>query len=890
MTLPTTTRLGPYEILAPLGAGGMGEVYRARDTRLLREVAIKVLARHLSNSPEIRSRFEREARTVSSLNHPHICTLHDVGREGDTDFLVMELVEGETLAHRLTMGPLPPPEVLRLGAQISDALDRAHRAGVIHRDLKPGNVMLTRLGVKLMDFGLARATGLDAPSSSVASMAGLTQSPTMAQPLTAEGTIVGTFQYMAPEQLEGKEANVCSDLWALGCVLYEMATGKRAFEGSTQASLISAIMRDQPRPISQLSPLSPPALERLVNQCLAKDPEERWQSAGDIRRELEWIRSGTSQSAAAPVPAPRPVRLPAWVGLAAGGAIAAGALIVAFGPWAARTPNPAAMRFTIMSPPGMTLMYPAEAELSPDGRAIVYVAGDSVGTRRLFLRSLDNPQARALAGTEGASLPFWSPDGRRLGFFAAAKLKKMALDGSPPSVLCDAPDPRGGSWSRDETIVFAPNNQGGLFKISASGGTPEPLTKPDPARKERGHRYPQFLPDGRHFLFVAIGIDDLATTFAGSIDGGKPVEIRRGGAMARFAPPDHVVFREGGVGRGENRRVLAQRFDPGARRLRGEPRLLLDRASATNFGYSNITTDARGTLVAQQWDPPRSRVTWKDRSGRSLGVVADDLDAVTGSLSPDGRQLAYPGVTARDLMLHDLDSGISRRLSFENQPVANIVWSPDGRFIAFTRLFGFRGWQARVKAIDTGQDSALFSGHELFNFPQAWSRDGRWLVVLRVDSTSTADLWKVPMTGGGSAQIYQRTRGEEQQASLSPDGKWIAYVVTEDGRPSLFVQSFPDPGIPYQVTVDEPAGVAWNDRGDVLGVGTRTGELLSIQVSTASGFRQGATTRLFRLTKDETLFDVERGGQRFLIGTFKDLSATTYLDVVLNWRELLDRR
>src|SRR5262245_9929198 len=370
MPLQAGTRLGPYEITAPLGSGGMGEVYRARDTRLGRDVAIKILPASLAANPETRARFEREARTVSSLNHPHICVLHDVGHDGGHDFLVMELVEGETLAQRIDRGALSVADVLRIGGQIADALDRAHRAGVIHRDLKPGNIMLTRSGAKLMDFGLARPTGLAGPGGSGVS-ATTTQSPTMAAPLTAEGSIVGTYQYMAPEQLEGRETDPRSDLWALGCVLYEMATGRRAFEGATQASLISAIMRDHPRPMSQLAPMSPPALERMVGALLAKDPNERWQSAADVRRELEWTASGVAQGVAPARSAPpRFGRL----GRYAWATLAVLALIYAFAILRAKSPAPQLVRFSIASPPGEVLVLPAEAQLSPDGRTVVFVA------------------------------------------------------------------------------------------------------------------------------------------------------------------------------------------------------------------------------------------------------------------------------------------------------------------------------------------------------------------------------------------------------------------------------------------------------------------------------------------------------------------------------------
>jgi Tol biopolymer transport system component len=812
-----------------------------------------------------------------------------VGREADTDYLVMELVEGETLAQRLARGPLPTPEVLKLGAQIADALDRAHRAGVTHRDLKPGNVMLTRSGAKLMDFGLARATGLAGPSSSGVSMAALTQSPTVAQPLTAEGTIVGTFQYMAPEQLEGKEADARSDLWALGCVLYEMATGKRAFEGKSQASLITAIMGSEPPSLTQISPMSPAVLERLVMQCLAKDPDERWQSAGDVRRELEWIRGSSSQSAAPAVSARRSMRMPAWTGLAAGAVVAAAALTYAFGPWGARGASIPLTRFALTSPPGMLLNQPAEVEISPDGRAIVFIASDSGGTSHLFLRPFASPDARELPGTDRAALPFWSPDGHQIGFFAGGKLKKVALDGSAPVVLCDAPDGRGAAWSPQDVIVFAPNNQGPLSRVSSSGGAPTTLTELDAARKERGHRYPQWLPDGRHFLYVAIASTEEVSTFAASLEGGKPVEVCRGGSMGRFAPPGNLLFLDTGVN-SPVRRVLARSFDPSSLRTSGDARLVLDKVNATNFGYPNLAADARGTLVAQRWSDPHLRMVWRDRRGALLGVAIEDFDATNSTLSPDGRRLAYSNPNPADLYVRDMTTGISRRLTFENQAVRSAVWSFDGRSVAFSRLFGTRGWEVRVKTVDGGPDSAAFPGQGLFNYPAAWSRDGRWLVVLSTDSSGAIDLWKVPMLGGGAPEIYQRTRGEEGGATLSPDGKWIAYTMVEDDHRGLYVQSFPVPGDKYQVTIDDPVGAVWGDRGDEIVVLNDKNTLYSIKVSTAGGFQQGATTRLFTTAREDFFADVERGEQRFLVGTLKDVSATTELDVVLGWPGLLERK
>jgi len=501
MPLTPSTRLGPYEIVAPLGAGGMGEVYRARDTRLGRDVAIKVLPQHLSANAEVRARFEREARTISSLNHPHICTLHDVGREGETDYLVMELVEGETLADRLKRGPLPVMEVVRFGVEIADALHRAHRAGVIHRDLKPGNIMIAKSGAKLMDFGLARATGLVGPASgSGMNVAALSQSPTVAQPLTTEGSIVGTFQYMAPEQLEGRETDARSDLWALGCVLYEMATGRRAFDGATQASLISAIMRDSPRPMAELAPMSPPALDRLVGALLAKDPDDRVQTAHDVKLQLQWAGDGSSTSsqpgASGAVIAPRARR--GKVTLAWG--VAGAALVLALASWllprAPGTGGALRARLTVPGPPGAKLLSYAESmAISRDGRTLAFIASDSAGTAKLWLRPLDGLDARQLPGTDRASQPFWSPDGRSLGFFADTKLKTIRIDTGRIEALGDAPDPRGGTWGSRGSIVFAPIAMGSLYSVPSDGGAITEVLRPDTTRGETALRYPQFLPD-----------------------------------------------------------------------------------------------------------------------------------------------------------------------------------------------------------------------------------------------------------------------------------------------------------------------------------------------------------------------------------------------------------
>ena len=885
MTLNAGTKLGPYEILSPLGAGGMGEVYRAKDTRLGREVAIKVLPQHLSSNPDVRARFEREAKTVSALNHPYICVLYDVGREGSTDYLVMELIEGETLAHRVAKGPLPVADVLKIGAQIADALDRAHRAGVVHRDLKPGNVMLTRSGAKLMDFGLARATGL-AGARSGSDVAAITQSPTVAQPLTAEGSIVGTFQYMAPEQLEGREIDPRTDIWSLGCVLYEMATGKRAFEGATQASLISSIMRDEPRPMSAIAPLSPPSLERLVKQCLAKDPMDRWQTAGDVRRELEWIAASSTQHTAPAITRRRNLRRSA-MGWIAAAVVAVLATAYVLGPGRAPRAVAPLMCFSMEAPSGTILAVPAEMELSPDGTMMAFVAVDSSGANQIYVRPLASNQARLLPGTSKGTLPFWSPDGRSVGFFSSGKMRKIAIDSGAPVVLCDAPDARGGAWSKSGVIVFAPSNQGPIARVSANGGDATPITKLNSARGERGHRYPQFLPDGSHFLYVAVGAGDKVITYRASVDGGAPEEVCEGGSAARWAAPGFLLFLDTGVN-APRRRLLAQRVTADLR-PQGDRQLVLDPVSANNFGYTNVSADAHGTLVAETWSDPHQRLDWCDYTGRRIETAVEDIRFDVATLSPDGERIAYGDVDPADVFLLDLKTHVTTRLTFENRRISAIVWSHDEKTLAFSRLSQARGWQVYTKATDgTGADSLLFPGPGLFNFATDWSRDGRWIIAQCADSSGNRDLWKVDLNDGGKATVYQRTAGDEQQASMSPDGNWLSYSVNDGDTPALYVQSFPNPGSKYQVTIRNPLGAFWTPAGDRLLAAAIDGTLFSIGVSTAGGFRQGATTRVGRVQPTDQFVGLTPAGNRMLLGRSKDVSTLARIQIVLNWTQLLD--
>jgi len=888
MALEPGKRLGPYEIVGPLGAGGMGEVYRARDTRLGREVAVKVLPQHLMESSEVRARFEREARTVSSLNHPHICTLHDVGQEAGTDYLVMELVEGETLADRLERGPLPLPEVLRLGIQIADALDRAHRAGVVHRDLKPGNVMLTRSGAKLMDFGLARAMGMaDAAQGSGAALAGLTHSPTMAQPLTMQGSILGTFQYMSPEQMEGKEADPRSDLWALGCVLYEAATGRKAFAGKSQASLIGAVMNAEPPPMADLATPAPPAFERLVRACLSKDPDERIQTAHDVRLQLEWMRDAGSQASVA-LPAPTAARRAgreriAWL-LTAAALITVGVLLF----MRLKAPAPDEPFQAFILPPADThfVPYASTLSISPDGRTLAFTTDSEAGAR-VWLRPLGSEVARPLteggSGSQGASFlggsMFWSPDSRYFAYATiSGKLRKLALSGGEPTTICNLKWARGADWGSQDQIVFAPAPEGPLYAVSAAGGEPVQVTTLDAAKHQTSHRFPSFLPDGEHFVFVALpGGPDGLDIFLGSLKSKEVRKILTADSAAVYANPGYLVFKREG-------KILVQPFDPRRLELSGEATVIADAPPKTELDAEPVASASDNRrLIFLRSGARATRLQWLDRNGAVQGTVPLPAGAWDMfRLSPDRRTAAVMNGT--DLWLVDLARFIPTRFASTFSKEANVAWFSDSRRIAFSSN------QSGRAEIYVGNTSGLGEPEKIATtgaqFKTVWdvSADGRMMVFGVLGDNTSWDLWTVPLEGGGAPKVYYAGPGQERGARLSPDGRWLAYESDESGQQEVYVRSFPVPGRQVRVSADGGGGPGWSRGGKEL-LYNKGDTVLSVPVTSGAELELGAAHPLFTPPEGTTGGDGTADGERFLVSSGPETQRD--IRVILNWTALL---
>jgi Tol biopolymer transport system component len=897
MPLQPGAVLGPYDVISPLGAGGMGEVYRARDRRLDRFVAIKVLPEHLAADPDLRERFEREARAVSSLNHPHICTLYDIGVQDGVSFLVMELLEGETLADRLAKGRLALDDALRYAIQIADALDKAHRHGVVHRDLKPGNIMVTKAGAKLLDFGLAKSTR-PLITGSGQTGPGMTATPTLTAPLTQQGSIVGTLQYMSPEQLEGREADARTDIFAFGALLFEMVSGRRAFDGKSQVSIIAAIVDHDPPPLSSLQPVTPRLLDHLVKTCLAKDPDERWQTMADVAIQLRLIvESAVSPMVAGARNADDKRRQWMWWGAIGSLAVLSAALAAAL--VVGRTqPERGRVMFEVSAP---TITSPLHIALSPDGTRLVWMSQTDKGTS-LAMRALDQTSVQMLSGTESVvsrssgGYPFWSPDSRFIAFFAGGKLKKVSVSGGPPQTLCDAAG-FGGTWSRDGIIVFAPDASGPLYQVSASGGAPTQITELDSRLLETAHRHPVFLPDGKHFVYVATSSKADSTAIVVAALGSKEHKrLVASVAKAGFAPPDYLLFMR-------ETTLMAQRLDLKRLEVQGDAFPVAE-GVGVNGGNSlaGFTASANGVVAWRSGLSGRaeSQLAWVDRSGKRAGMVGATSAYDNPALSADLQRIAVneQGESNRsDIWIIDVSRGTSTRFTVEPGNNNDPVWSPDGGRIVFAS--DRNGGRLNLFQKDAGgvrpEEVLLKSEH--IDIPEDWSADGRFILFRDLDPKTGADLWVLPMTGDATKpQPYLRSPFSESQGRFSPNGRWVAYASDESGRNEVYVQSFPASNKKYLVSTNGGFQPRWRGDGKELFflVGNRTGlntTIASVDVIESNDtLRIGAQRTLFETSVRQSIrarssWEGTPDGQRFLINTLilADSALTAPITVVVNW-------
>jgi serine/threonine-protein kinase len=817
MTLSPGTRLGPYEILSVVGSGGMGEVYRARDTRLDRIVAVKVLPEAFLQDPGRRQRLEHEARAVSSLSHPHICALHDIGHQDGTDFLVLEYLEGETLAERLRRGPLPLEQVLRLGMEVAGALDAAHRRGIVHRDLKPGNIMVTRTGAKLLDFGLAKTAR--SPAADLAKTADETQ----ALSLTREGAMLGTLPYMSPEQVDGKDVDPRSDIFSFGAVLYEMVTGQRAFPGKSHISVASAILEREPEPIHTLRRTTPPALDHVIRACLAKDPEDRWQTARDLLLELRWIAETASHArTVAGVPSRHRAReRVAWL-VATGFAVSAILAMASLWREDHGAANRSVLRLSVALSPGKIIdrFMGAQLALSPDGMQIVVAEKDVSGAYRLAMRALDRSGFVPISGTETARVPVFSPDGRWIAFSAGGKLKKVEVAGGTPVTICNAPGPiRGMSWGDDGTIVAAFNDgAAGLVRVSSEGGAPIPVTELLRDSGETAHAWPQILPGGQAVLFMASGAgarDDSEVAVV-SLNTGERKTVHRGGFFSRYLPSGHLVYLQQNT-------LWAALFDLRTLALTGAPQPVLEDVNGNFFAGGDVAVARTGTLVYVDSNLELSfphLIWWLDGTGKieSLGMTPGLHE--NPRVSPDGWRLAFElatGMERSDIWVRDLARDTTTRVTHlpgrNNWP----VWTVDGKGIVFASDFQAASGMYWVRADGGGEAQLLSKASDDHLWPSSFSPDGKVLAYVRGAADFLHnDLWTASFEGGpeqprlGTAEAFLHSPSNEITPTFSPDGRWIAYSSNESGTRELYVRPFPGPGGKSQISTGGGSHPVWS--------------------------------------------------------------------------------
>jgi Tol biopolymer transport system component len=874
------TTLGPYRITGSLGAGGMGEVWRAEDTRLGREVALKVLRGDRHEDPELRARFEREARTVATLAHPNICTLFDVGEHEGRHYLVMERLEGETLADRLARGPLPVAEAVAVARQIAGALAAAHERGIIHRDLKPGNVMLTRSGAKLLDFGLAR---LHAASHQLE----VAQEATATASVAIPGALVGTLPYMAPEQVEGKPAEAQADVWAFGALLFEMITGRRAFAADSAAAVIGAILHAPLPRLAAAAPHAPAAVVRLVDACLERDPAARWHSARDAATALGWDDTPVEASATAPRRSRR--RAIAW--LAAGAAATLG--IFSLGRWLA--PRPAAeepVRFEIEPPAGtriVSAVVGTELAVSPDGRTVAFVAqGD--GPPQLYLWSVHEGRARVLEGTEGAASPFWSPDGRSIAFFAGGMLRRSDVAGGPSTELCDAPYGSTGTWSRDR-IVFSQwaGAVEGLYSVPVAGGVPVRLPDSVPDGADGPRAFPFALPDGERYLYLQgayRGPVAARQLCVGRFDRAETRCLARAESRAEFVAPDLLLFVRGGS-------LFAQRVDLDAETVVGTPAVVQpDAWWFSPSGTAEFSASADGRLLVARRDPGPAVLQWHDRAGRLLATLGEPAAYFWPRLSPDGSQLAVcirePETGGRDVWRIATDTGIATRLTFDETDTQTPIWYPDGRRIAFGAsrtgppdIF--------VRDLTDGGERPLLRqpGTQL---PRDLSPDGSLLAFEDFSPSRRAQslIWLHRLNGSGDPQLLSSAPASQHSPRFSPDGRLLAFVSEESGRPEVYVGVVGQPAQKARVSAAGASLPRWRGDGRELYFLAADGLVTAVTVTRGTPAAIGRAQPLFHAPSAGPLdFDVDATGDRFLFSLPIDLRPGAVMSAALGWQSTL---
>lgn len=891
MPLPSGTRLGPYEILASVGAGGMGEVYRARDTRLGREIAVKILPSQFLSDPVRLSRFEKEARSASALNHPNIITIHEIGQFGETSYIIMELVDGKTLREILSGGTVPVRKTLDIAAKIAEGLAKAHSAGIVHRDLKPENVMITNDGlVKILDFGLAKLLRNDD------SIRGGPEAQTMSA--TQPGVVLGTVGYMSPEQASGDTIDFRSDQFSLGSILYEMTTGKRAFQRSSAVATLSAILHEEPESIGSVAPSVPTPIRWIIERCLAKNPDDRYASTKDLARDLATLHAHSSEirtsgEAIALAPgkissAKRSVRF-AWGVTAMAIFVAVITGIVYF----KRIPKPSpALRFYVSAPENSTFLFAGRdagpVTVSPDGSRLAFVATTKEGKRRLFVRALDSLSARPLEGTDGASYPFWSPDNRFLGFFADGKLKKIEAARGSVQAICDAPFGRGGTWNDDGVILFSPGVFTPLYRVSSNGGPVMQVTKIEKSSSEYSHRWPSFLPDGRHFLYlglrpILIGQKAGHRIYIGTLDGKENRFLLTASSRVSYAWPGYLLFVREAT-------LLAMPFDARKLDITGEAILVVEQVQAyLNTASAVFSVSENGVLAYQAGAAaPISQLGWFDRSGLRIATLGPPGDYEDPDLSPDGTRVAFNRIDSQtgitNIWFHEVSQNRQMRYTFSPSYDHHAVWSPDQSRIIFDSN---RNGPAELyqKALHgTGSEELLFQSNEE-KTPNGFSPDGRLLVYQSNNDRTKWDLWLLPLRDR-TPSPFLRTENNELGAQISPDGRWAAYTSDESGRWEVYVTGFPAAGGKWQISTTGGMQPRWRHDGKELFYLSADRKLMCVEIKEGNSFESGETKPLFDTRSRYTgnvAYDVSTDGQKFLINSILSDETSPPLTVVVNW-------